>query len=1068
MVTGLLLAFALGVLSGPAYAIFPQQSGFRVVVTGWPPGPIAATRSDACQAMASGHILSNLGTYNTWEPWSLSSSGLSCSLYVRQISNGVMSQNSGGVQVTSYCPENSELSGSECICKESEGYIQVGAQNFCSKRNEVDATQVPPTSPLAKACPAPKSSNPEYGNPIYPLTGSKVEPVPTGIEIGGIALSLAYDSVSKTPGSVSSAYSHLPSFGELWFTSLHRKLNLSPTLQSAIVSRGNGRLLSFTATGGVFTSGASRNETLVAITGGYRFSDVNGGIQEIYNSAGQLTSLATAQGKVLTFTYLAGDLASVQDNDGRVVRFDYGNAVGGSPGRRVTKITDTVGRAISATYDAAGNLASLTWQDGKVRQFLYENTSFAWALTGVTDENTTRYATFGYDSAGRAISTEYAGGVNRYSVSYGQAPAVSVVDSYDAGTNVLTRNRTWQIPTAPVLTTPNGSTADMGVQSQFGMPAITTMSQPAGSGCAAATSTQSYDANGNVASSDDFSGQRSCFANDLSRNLPTVAVEGLANTASCATVLAPNASLPAGSRKLSTQWHPDWSLATKAAQPLSLTTSIYNGQPDPFNGNVPASCAPATAKTPDGKPIAVLCKQVVQATTDADGHLGLAATLDAAVAQRVSSFTYDAFGRVLTSTDPLSRVTTYSYYSDSSGFPDLGAGVDPSFGSVSVLLHGDGSNNSTVMVDSASLAKTVAVVGGAKISTAQSKFGGSSIAFDGNDDYLAIPSSPGTDFSFGTGDFTVEAWFYLSSAGSDYRYIFVMPWGSTDMSIRFGNSGFGTRLQFASQSGALATVYSSEHTQASLAGAWHHVAMTRSGGVIRAFLDGNLLTLRNNIFSGSPVSSWTDASNIASITQAYISASGAATWLGYMEDIRITKGVARYTANFTPPTQAFPNTGAPPDPNAVGHTVGDLQSITNAAGHVTQFPLYDRAGRVRRMIDPKGVVTDTSYTPRGWISSVTVTPPGGVARTTNYTYDNAGQLIGVTLPDTTTMSYSYDAAHRLTGVTDTKGNSVTYSLDNMGNKVGEQVKDPSGNLQRNITRVYDALNRIQQITGASN
>ncbi len=47
--------------------------------------------------------------------------------------------------------------------------------------------------------------------------------------------------------------------------------------------------------------------------------------------------------------------------------------------------------------------------------------------------------------------------------------------------------------------------------------------------------------------------------------------------------------------------------------------------------------------------------------------------------------------------------------------------------------------------------------------------------------------------------------------------------------------------------------------------------------------------------------------------------------------------------------------------------------ITNAAGHVTQFTLYDRAGRVRQMVDPNGVVTDTVYTPRGWVSSVTVT-----------------------------------------------------------------------------------------------
>jgi len=59
-------------------------------------------------------------------------------------------------------------------------------------------------------------------------------------------------------------------------------------------------------------------------------------------------------------------------------------------------------------------------------------------------------------------------------------------------------------------------------------------------------------------------------------------------------------------------------------------------------------------------------------------------------------------------------------------------------------------------------------------------------------------------------------------------------------------------------------------------------------------------------------------------------------------------------------------------------------------------------------------------------------------------------------------------AQRLPGVTDAKGNTVTYTLDGMGYRTGEQVKDPSGNLQRNITRVYDALNRVQQVTGASN
>ncbi|AYQ29531.1 MULTISPECIES: LamG-like jellyroll fold domain-containing protein [unclassified Polaromonas] len=955
-----------------------------------------------------------------------------------------------GIVPPSYsCPDNkSKLSGTNCTCKLEEGYVQPEGQNFCAKLKEIDATK-PPLD-----CKFPK-----VGNPIYPLTGSKVEQVATGIEIGNLALSLTYDTASKTPGSISSAYNHLPAFGELWFTNLHRKLNISPTLQTAVLSRGDGRLLSFTGNGaGVFSAAANRNETLVAVTGGYRFTDIVGGIQELYNSTGQLTSLATSHGQTLSFTYVADDLTAIQSGDGKVLRFSYANAANGD--RRITQITDPTGSTVSAAYDSAGNLATLTWQDSKVRQFLYENTSFPWALTGVKDENNSRYSTFGYDGAGRAISTEYTGGVNRYSVSYGQAPSVSVVDSYDAATNVLSRARSWQMPASPVLTTPTGSTADMGVQDQFGMPALTTMSQPAGSGCAAATSSMAYDANGNIASKDDFTQKRSCYAYN-SKNQPITTVDGLANTVDCASVLATNASLPAGSRKVNTQYHPDWSLATKAAQPLSLTTSIYNGQPDPFNSNALASCAPVAATMPDGKPIAVLCKQVEQVTTDADGHIGLAATLDAGVTQRVSSFTYDAMGRVLTSTDPLNRVASYAYYSNSTDFSDPLGISDATFDSVSLLLHGDGINNSTVITDSSPVVKPVTVGGNAKVSTVQGKFGGTSMAFDGAGDYLS--SANHDNFNLTSADFTIEAWVYVTALTAGTQAVVDKDGvsGTSYSQYQVGISPAGKMTAFLGNGNGVSptgTVYTG--TTTITLNAWHHLAVVKSGSIFKGFLDG----AQEWSAAAAPMYSGGKA-----LLVGYLASGAAAqTFNGYIDDVRITKGVARYSANFTPPTTAFPNAGPVVDPNAVGHTVGDLQSITNAGGHVTQFTQYDRAGRVRQMVDPKGVVTDTSYTPRGWISSVTVTPPGGVARTATYTYDHAGQLTGVTLPDTTTMSYSYDAAHRLTGVADAKGNSVLYTLDNMGNKTGEQVKDPSGNLQINITRVYDALNRVQQVTGASN
>ncbi|MGH8549271.1 MAG: RHS repeat domain-containing protein [Methylococcales bacterium] len=76
-----------------------------------------------------------------------------------------------------------------------------------------------------------------------------------------------------------------------------------------------------------------------------------------------------------------------------------------------------------------------------------------------------------------------------------------------------------------------------------------------------------------------------------------------------------------------------------------------------------------------------------------------------------------------------------------------------------------------------------------------------------------------------------------------------------------------------------------------------------------------------------------------------------------------------------------------------------------------------------------------------------------------------GNLIKVTLPDGGYIAYVYDAAHRLTGINDHKGNRIVYTLDNMGNRIGEQAEDAEGLLVRNISRVIDALNRVQQITG---
>ena len=154
----------------------------------------------------------------------------------------------------------------------------------------------------------------------------------------------------------------------------------------------------------------------------------------------------------------------------------------------------------------------------------------------------------------------------------------------------------------------------------------------------------------------DFNNNKICYAYDLSRNLETKRVEGVTSSAVCSTALS---SPPTGARLISTQWHPDWRLETRIAEPKKLTTITYNGQG--------ATCAPSTVLV-DGKPPAVICTRTEQATTDETGAAGFAATVTGTA--RTWRYTYTTYGRVLTATDPNNRTTTTSYHPDNDA--DLG------------------------------------------------------------------------------------------------------------------------------------------------------------------------------------------------------------------------------------------------------------------------------------------------------------------------------------------------------------------------------------------------------------
>jgi len=145
-----------------------------------------------------------------------------------------------------------------------------------------------------------------------------------------------------------------------------------------------------------------------------------------------------------------------------------------------------------------------------------------------------------------------------------------------------------------------------------------------------------------------------------------------------------------------------------------------------------------------------------------------------------------------------------------------------------------------------------------------------------------------------------------------------------------------------------------------------------------------------------------------------------------------------------------------------GYKCGQVESATDALGHVTTYNTYDAHGQPLTITDPNGVVTTLTYDARSRLTSRQVG-----TETTSYTYYPTGLLQSVTLPDSSTLSYTYDSAHRLTKMTDGAGNYVSYTLDVMGNRTASSVYDPTNTLSRTHSWVFNTLNQLYQDIGSS-
>jgi len=142
---------------------------------------------------------------------------------------------------------------------------------------------------------------------------------------------------------------------------------------------------------------------------------------------------------------------------------------------------------------------------------------------------------------------------------------------------------------------------------------------------------------------------------------------------------------------------------------------------------------------------------------------------------------------------------------------------------------------------------------------------------------------------------------------------------------------------------------------------------------------------------------------------------------------------------------------------------GQISQITNALGHATRITHYNAHGQPETIIDPNGLITTLSYDARQRLIS-----NGIGSETTQFQYDNAGQLIQLTRADNSTLHYNYDAAHRLIKISDGLDNKIVYTLDVMGNRLHQDILDPAGQLAQTRHSEFDALSRLAKDIGANN
>lgn len=916
--------------------------------------------------------------------------------------------------------------GGTCRCR--SGFSNNGNASLCLGPNKPDS----------------KKDTKEPGcngsNPCDAGTGNKFQSQEDYAGVGNFPLKLArtYNSGGTEPLLVEKTV-----WGSQWRGFYDRSIKFksmvdtvtSITTNYATVLREDGHQEYFRQSGNVFTGDADVATSLVRLgvdtsgnPTGWKYTGEKDEV-EIYDANGKLLSIANRTGQVQSLTYSdgtagtngsyvldaagnatttllpAGKLIRVSDPAGKTLQYGY-NALG-----QVVKAIDPSGGIYLYTYSKTSItlpggvvattfiLTGVTYPGGKTRQYLYgeaanvsatPNTgvSYGHALTGIVDENGSRYASWTYDAAGRATSSEhgaFGSGIDRVVLAYGAPDA-----NGDRTTNVTDAqgsSRFYNFSTISRVTKNTGVT---------------------GAPCAWCNAAVTYDAHGNVASRTDFNGHKTCYAYDLSRNLETVRVEGIAAGVACPTDLsgyAPSTASGKVERKISTTWNASYRMPTVVAEPLRITSYNYDAQ-----GN--------------------LLGKTVQPTNDATGGAGYSAA--ASGTPRSTVYTYNTLGQVLTVNGPRSDVadiTGYTYYAvDASctGASALGcrgqlAGVVNALDQSVVLGDYDANGRVGSITDPNGLVTTLLYDARGRLTSRSSGGETTGYAYDGVGQLITV----------------------TTAGGAVYTYTYDAAHRLTDIADNSGNRihytldamGNRTKEEIFDSSNTLTQTHSREFD--ALNRLWKDIGAVNQTTVYEYDANGNLTTITDPL-NRQTVNLYDALNRLSQTTDA----AAGITRYGYdgQDQLVSVTDPRSLVTQYSRDGLGNLNQQSSPDTGSTGMTydaAGNVLTRTDAKGQVANYA-YDALNRLTGIAYSGGSALQTvAYVyDQGTNGIGHLTQIVDSTGTTAYSYDQHGRLTGETRQSSPTVSYTtgygYDAQGRLNSISYPSGRAVNYSFDGMG------------------------------------